>query len=183
VQGVDGQPRSHAEIDGVADEVPLTPPVFGDGCKVGTSAVVLAGVTIGAHALIGAGSVVTRDVAAEAIVYGVPAAEHGQVTPVNALTWLQPLRSSIPELGPAGWATLERLDTDLQTLCEDAPAASDAPAWSQWLLGLRRDLADRGHHTPPGPSGQVWQPLVQFLAGARDLDCATAPDPATAPWC
>ena len=62
------------------NELLLAPPVFGDGCKVGTAAVVLAGVTVGAGALVGAGSVVTRDVAADAIVFGVPAAEHGQVT-------------------------------------------------------------------------------------------------------
>lgn len=58
----------------------LSPPVFGEGCKVGSGAVVLAGVTVGANALVGAGSVVTRDVACEAIVYGVPAAVHGKVT-------------------------------------------------------------------------------------------------------
>lgn len=60
-------------------EVPLAPPTFGTGCKVGTGAVVLAGVTIGAYALVGAGSVVTRDVADATIVYGAPAAVHGQV--------------------------------------------------------------------------------------------------------
>ncbi len=63
-----------------AREVPLRPPRFGESCKVGTGAIVLAGVTIGAHALVGAGSVVTRDVADTAIVYGAPAAAHGQVT-------------------------------------------------------------------------------------------------------
>jgi acetyltransferase-like isoleucine patch superfamily enzyme len=61
-------------------EVPLRPPTFGAGCKVGTGAIVLAGVAVGAGALVGAGSVVTRDVADDAIVYGVPAAVHGQVT-------------------------------------------------------------------------------------------------------
>lgn len=60
-------------------EVPLQPPTFGEGCKVGTGAVVLAGVMIGNNAVVGAGSVVTRDVADDAIVYGVPAAVHGQV--------------------------------------------------------------------------------------------------------
>lgn len=61
-------------------QMPLTPPAFGDGCRVGTGAVVLAGVTIGRGALVGAGSVVTRDVADNTIVYGVPAAVRGQVT-------------------------------------------------------------------------------------------------------
>jgi acetyltransferase-like isoleucine patch superfamily enzyme len=62
------------------NEMPLTPPTFGEGCKVGTGAVVLAGVNVSPGALVGAGSVVTRDVADDTIVYGVPAAVHGQVT-------------------------------------------------------------------------------------------------------
>lgn len=64
-----------------ANEMPLVPPAFGAGSKVGTGAVVLAGVTVCSGALVGAGSVVTRDVAADTIVYGVPATAHGQVTP------------------------------------------------------------------------------------------------------
>ena len=86
------------------------------------------------------------------------------------MTWLEPLRSSVPEIGPAGWAALQRLDADLQTLCAAAPAAGDAAAWSRWLLQLRREFAERGHRAPAGPSGPVWQALAQFLAGARDLD-------------
>ncbi|MFV2104075.1 DapH/DapD/GlmU-related protein [Micromonospora sp. LOL_024] len=61
------------------NEQPLLPPRFAYGCKVGSGAVILAGVTIGEHALVGAGSVVTKDVRARAIVYGVPATRHGEV--------------------------------------------------------------------------------------------------------
>jgi len=61
-------------------ELQLSPPVFREGCKIGSGAVVLAGVTISPGALVGAGSVVTRDVADNTIVYGVPAAVHGPVT-------------------------------------------------------------------------------------------------------
>lgn len=43
------------------------------GCSIGANATILAGVTIGEHALIGAGSVVTKDVPANTVWYGNPA--------------------------------------------------------------------------------------------------------------
>jgi acetyltransferase-like isoleucine patch superfamily enzyme len=43
------------------------------GASIGSGAVILGGVTIGARALIGAGAVVTRDVAPDEVVAGVPA--------------------------------------------------------------------------------------------------------------
>ena len=43
------------------------------GASIGTSATILCGVTIGEHAIIGAGSVVTKDVPANTVVAGVPA--------------------------------------------------------------------------------------------------------------
>jgi acetyltransferase-like isoleucine patch superfamily enzyme len=43
------------------------------GASIGTSATILCGVTIGKNAIVGAGSVVTKDVADNAIVAGVPA--------------------------------------------------------------------------------------------------------------
>ena len=43
------------------------------GASIGSSATLLCGITIGEHALIGAGSVVTRDVAPHAVVAGNPA--------------------------------------------------------------------------------------------------------------
>jgi len=61
------------------EEQPLLPPSFARGCKVGSGAVILAKVKIGEYALVGAGSVVTRDVSARAIVYGVPAVQRGEV--------------------------------------------------------------------------------------------------------
>ena len=63
--------------DGV--ELPKTAPVrIGDRVWVGTRAVVLKGVTIGDGAVVGAGSVVTRDVPAGAVVAGVPAVVVGR---------------------------------------------------------------------------------------------------------
>jgi len=43
------------------------------GASIGSGAVVRCGVTIGEDAMIGAGAVVTHDVAAHAVVAGVPA--------------------------------------------------------------------------------------------------------------
>lgn len=51
----------------------LVPPRFERGAKVGTGSTIMGGVVIGEHALVGAGSVVTRDVPAGATAYGVPA--------------------------------------------------------------------------------------------------------------
>lgn len=44
-----------------------------DGASIGTGAVILCGVTIGERAIIGAGSVVTKDVPADTVVVGNPA--------------------------------------------------------------------------------------------------------------
>jgi len=49
------------------------------GCTIGANATVVCGITLGAHALIGAGSVVTRDVPDFAVVYGTPARLHGWI--------------------------------------------------------------------------------------------------------
>lgn len=48
------------------------------GASIGSNATILAGVTIGERALVAAGAVVTRDVAAGVIVSGVPAVEIGR---------------------------------------------------------------------------------------------------------
>lgn len=50
------------------------------GCKVGANVTVLPGVTLGADALIGAGSLVTKDIAPDALAYGQPARVHGKVS-------------------------------------------------------------------------------------------------------
>ena len=49
------------------------------GASIGANATVLCGVTIGRYGMIGAGSVVTRDVPDFALVYGTPAEQHGWV--------------------------------------------------------------------------------------------------------
>lgn len=57
--------------EGVKPE--LLPPYFEYGCTVGTGASIAAGVRIGRMAMVGTGSVVTKDVAPNTIVIGVPA--------------------------------------------------------------------------------------------------------------
>jgi UDP-2-acetamido-3-amino-2,3-dideoxy-glucuronate N-acetyltransferase len=49
------------------------------GATIGANATIVCGVTIGEYALVGAGSVVTRDVPAYALAYGNPARVRGKV--------------------------------------------------------------------------------------------------------
>ena len=55
----------------------------GDGASIGANATVLPGVAIGRNAMVGAGSVVTKDVPANAIAYGNPARIHGYAGAVH----------------------------------------------------------------------------------------------------
>lgn len=61
-----GQPQSEADWQVVPTRVCR-------GASVGSGAVILCGVTIGKRAIVGAGAVITKDVAAGAVVAGVPA--------------------------------------------------------------------------------------------------------------
>ncbi len=64
----------HPTAEGArSGEWTLEPIVVGDGASIGSSAVIMCGVTIGAGARIGAGAVVTKDVPPGATVAGVPA--------------------------------------------------------------------------------------------------------------
>lgn len=55
------------------------PTVVKKGATIGAGSVLLPGITIGRKAMVGAGSVVTRDVLDNELVYGNPAKSHGQV--------------------------------------------------------------------------------------------------------
>jgi acetyltransferase-like isoleucine patch superfamily enzyme len=70
----DRYPR--ATVDGhvqTADDWDCVPTLVKRGASIGTGSTILCGVTVGEHAIVGAGSVVTRDVPSHTIVAGVPA--------------------------------------------------------------------------------------------------------------
>lgn len=62
-----------------SDDWVCQPTHVGRGASLGSNSTILGGLTIGARALIGAGAVVTRNVAEGAIVAGVPARQIGVV--------------------------------------------------------------------------------------------------------
>lgn len=49
------------------------------GTTIGAGSIIMAGITIGEYAMVGAGSVVTKDIPDYALVYGNPARVHGKV--------------------------------------------------------------------------------------------------------
>lgn len=62
-----------------ADDWEITPTLVKYGASIGAGAVIVCGITIGEFALVGAGSVVTRDVAPHGLVFGNPARHRGYV--------------------------------------------------------------------------------------------------------
>ncbi len=70
----DPRPRSGAHLS----EHPRTR--VRRGASLGAGAILLPGVTVGRHAMVGAGALVTREVPDFALVYGSPAAVHGHVS-------------------------------------------------------------------------------------------------------
>jgi acetyltransferase-like isoleucine patch superfamily enzyme len=68
--------RPRASVDGrlqSEQDWTVVPTRVKQGASIGSGAVILCGVTIGEHACVGAGAVVTRDIPAHATVIGVPA--------------------------------------------------------------------------------------------------------------
>jgi len=68
---VHGEPGRERPI--MAGALELAPVVLEDGCDLGVGSIVLPGVTVGRGAQVGAGAVVTEDVAPYAVVAGSPA--------------------------------------------------------------------------------------------------------------
>ena len=67
-----------------ADDWVVSPITLRIGCSIGAGAVVVAGVQVGAYAMVGAGSVVTRTVTNHALVAGSPARRIGWVCACGA---------------------------------------------------------------------------------------------------
>ena len=61
--------------------------VVKSGASIGSGVTILAGVTIGERALVGAGSVVTRDIPADAVFAGNPAAFVRSINPTSTQGW------------------------------------------------------------------------------------------------
>ncbi|MBL4655596.1 MAG: N-acetyltransferase [Bacteroidia bacterium] len=74
----DKYPRSIAEDGGwqTEEDWKVVETIVEEGASIGTSATILCGVKIGAKAIVGAGSVVTKDVPPNTIVAGNPAKVH-----------------------------------------------------------------------------------------------------------
>jgi acetyltransferase-like isoleucine patch superfamily enzyme len=68
----DGAPQTESDWE-------LVPTLVRRGASIGSAAVIMCGVTIGEHAMVGAGAVVSHDVPDHAIAIGVPARVVGDV--------------------------------------------------------------------------------------------------------
>jgi acetyltransferase-like isoleucine patch superfamily enzyme len=62
-----------------ADDWEITPTLVKYGASLGAGSIIVCGITIGEFALVGAGSVVTRDVPPHVLVFGNPARQRGYV--------------------------------------------------------------------------------------------------------
>jgi len=71
----------------------------GRGATLGANSTIVCGVTIGAYSLVGAGAVVTHDVAAHALVVGVPAVQTGWASHTGARLSFADGRAVCPDTG------------------------------------------------------------------------------------
>ena len=62
------------------------------GCLIGIGAIILNGVTVGAESIVGAGSVVTKDIPARSLVVGIPARKIKDISDEQALELIEHAR-------------------------------------------------------------------------------------------
>ncbi|MEO8247104.1 MAG: acyltransferase, partial [Chloroflexota bacterium] len=93
----DGSPKTDADWE-------VTPILVRHGAALGANSTILPGVTIGRWAMVGSGSVVTRDVADFELVAGNPARRRGSVCPCGTILRDEagsPFRGTCPGCGAA----------------------------------------------------------------------------------
>ncbi|MCB0213975.1 MAG: N-acetyltransferase [Anaerolineae bacterium] len=91
-----------------ADDWSISPILIRTGAALGARSVVLPGVTVGRWAIVGSGSVVTKDVPDYGLVWGNPARLHGYVNPIGQR--FSPIKAEN--------ATMTSPDFDWQTIFE-----------------------------------------------------------------
>jgi acetyltransferase-like isoleucine patch superfamily enzyme len=89
------------------------------GASIGANATILPGVTIGQHALVGAGAVVTRSVPAFAVVYGNPARIQRYVASSSARTSVAPRQASTGGDSAGGAVTVSGVELVRVPLMKD----------------------------------------------------------------
>lgn len=108
-------PRSAFPRNKPEDDLPT---LVKRGASIGANATIVCGCTIGEHALIGAGAVVTRDVPAYALVYGNPARHRGWACECGQVLEFAAGAARCPECGKnyrqAGEQEIEKVDNVTQ---------------------------------------------------------------------
>jgi UDP-2-acetamido-3-amino-2,3-dideoxy-glucuronate N-acetyltransferase len=93
------------------------------GVTVGANATIVCGTRLGRYAFVGAGSVVTHDVPAYALVYGAPARQQGWMSAYgHRLSFDATRRATCPESGE-----VYELSLDEQTIQPVAPTTKKLP--------------------------------------------------------
>ena len=118
-------PRSRQRPDEFAQTI------VRDGASIGANATILPGLTIGMNAMVGAGAVVTKDVPANAVVYGNPARIEGYARADRETTATSTLEAPVAReprelAGSARLITLRRAD-DLRGSLAAVEFAGDMP--------------------------------------------------------
>jgi UDP-2-acetamido-3-amino-2,3-dideoxy-glucuronate N-acetyltransferase len=99
----------------------FAPTLVKHGASIGANATIVCGHTIGEHALIGAGAVVTKDVPAYAVVYGNPARQRGWACECGLILTF---RASLAECGECGRSYRQLTDTSIECVPPDVTRRS-----------------------------------------------------------